>query len=132
MPNTILAVDNDPDIIDALTAVLESSGYRVVGARNESEALAKLQIEKPDVVILDLATPGDESVVFRKEIARPEWREFRDVPILVLSPPREETTRRHYEMDTGCPIKAEDYIEKPFIPDVLLRQIEKVISPKSV
>ena len=47
MPKKILLVDDDPDIIDALTMILESQGYQVLAARDGVEGLAALKSEKP-------------------------------------------------------------------------------------
>ncbi len=57
MPEKILIVDDDPDILDALTMIIETKGYQVVTARDGIEALANLKAEKPDLMILDLLMP---------------------------------------------------------------------------
>lgn len=55
---TVLVVDDDPDIADYLTVVLEDSGYRVDTAGDVRAALASLQASLPDVVLIDVMMPG--------------------------------------------------------------------------
>ena len=57
MQEKILVVDDDPDILDALTMILESQGYQVVTARDGVEGLANLKAENPALVVLDLLMP---------------------------------------------------------------------------
>jgi CheY-like chemotaxis protein len=57
VPGTILVVDDDHDILDAITDALERAGYRVIGARNGVEALAVLHAEPVDLILLDLLMP---------------------------------------------------------------------------
>ena len=131
MRNTVLAIDSDPDIIEALSLVLEPRGYRVVKARNSAEGLAKVPVEKPDVVIIDMLGPGVDSFTFRKEMGREQWKAFHNVPILVLTPQREETTRRRRrEMHQEYASVAAEYIDKPICPEILLERIQRAMSSK--
>ena len=130
MPEKILVVDDDPDIFEALTMVLESRGYQMIGARDGIEGLACLKAEKPDLMILDLLMPKMDGFAVLKELRNPRWSEFRDIPILVLTAVREEASSRRYELETGLELGANDYVEKPFSPEVLLRRVEKIIKRK--
>ena len=125
MKGTILAVDDDPDIIDALAVILETKGYEVVAAQNGAEGLARMRSGRPDLIILDLLMPKMDGFEFRKEMER---HEFRGIPILILTSLREEAVRRRYELDTGSVLEADDYIEKPIIPDILLRKVDRIMS----
>jgi CheY-like chemotaxis protein len=128
MKGTILAVDDDPDIIDALAVILETNGYQVVAAQDGAEGLARLQSGRPDLIILDLLMPRMDGFEFRKDLDRQEWNKFRGIPILILTSLREEAVRRRYELDTGSPLEADDYIEKPIVPDILLRKVDRIMS----
>ena len=85
MAEKILAVDDDPDILDALTMILESQGYQVVTARNGLEGLARIEAEKPDLMILDLLMPKMDGFSLCKELQEPRWAKYRNMPILVLT-----------------------------------------------
>lgn len=77
MPEKILVVDDDPDILDALTMILESQGYQVVTARDGIEGLANLKAEKPDLMILDLLMPKMDGWAVCKELQDPRWSKYK-------------------------------------------------------
>ena len=130
MPHKILIVDDDPDITDALSMILESKGYEVITAQDGLEGLANLKAEKPDVMILDLLMPKMDGFAVCKELQDPRWSKYRDVRILILTSVREEASRRRYELETGLELNVDDYVEKPVSPDVLLDRVEKLIKKK--
>ncbi|MBM3118328.1 MAG: response regulator [Chloroflexi bacterium] len=123
----VLVVDDDPDILDAVSMILEAQGYEVVLAHDGVECLDKLITEKPDIVILDLLMPKMDGFAVYKELQSPKWAEYRDIPILILSSVREEASRRRYELETGQELKADEYIEKPILPGILLDCVEKLL-----
>jgi len=130
MPKKILVVDDDTDVLEALTMILERRGYQVVTAQDGIEGLAYLRAEKPDLMILDLMMPKMDGFGVLKELREPRWSEFKNVPILVQTAVREEASRRRYELETGVELGVEDYIEIPVSPDILLQRIEKLIKRK--
>ncbi len=129
MNEKILVVDDDPDILDALTMILEAKGYQVVTAQDGIEGLANLKAEKPDLLILDLLMPKMDGFAVCKELQDPRWSKFK-VPILILTSVREEASRRRYELETGLELDVDDYVEKPVSPDVLLERVGKLIKKK--
>ena len=130
MPEKILVVDDDPDILDALTMILESRGYEVVTARDGVEGLANLKAEAPDLLILDLLMPKMDGFSVLKELQDPRWAKSQGIPILILTSVREDASRRRYELETGLELGVDDYVEKPMSPDVLLERVEKLIKKK--
>jgi len=126
----ILVVDDDPDILDAVTLILESQGYEVVTARDGIEGLANLKAEQPDLMILDLMMPRMDGFAVCKELQDPRWSKYRDIPILILTSVREEASRRRYELETGLELDVDDYVEKPMSPDVLLKRVSTLIKGK--
>jgi DNA-binding response OmpR family regulator len=131
MTKKILVVDDDPDILDAVTMILESQDYKVVTARDGIEALANLKAENPDLMILDLLMPKMDGWAVCKELQDPRWSKYRGMPILILTSVREEASRRRYELETGLELDVDDYVEKPFSPDILLERVERLIKKKS-
>ena len=130
MPKKILLVDDDPDIIDALTAILDSQDYQVVTARDGIEGLATLKAENPDLMILDLLMPKLDGFAVLKELQTESWSDYRQTPILVLTSVREDAARRRYELETAIELTADDYVEKPISPDVLLERVGKLLKGK--
>jgi DNA-binding response OmpR family regulator len=128
MTAKILIVDDDPDIREALSMILESKGYQVVTAQDGIEGLATLKSEMPNLLILDLLMPKMDGFAVCKELQDPRWSKYREIPILILSSVREEASRRRYELETGLELNVDDYVEKPISPDVLLHRVEKLVA----
>ena len=130
MPGKILVVDDDPDILDAVAMILESQDYTVVTARDGIEGLATLKAEDPDLMILDLMMPKMDGFAVCKELRESNWADFNRIPVLILSSIREEASRRRYELETGMELCADDYIEKPMSPDLLLARVNTLFNKK--
>jgi two-component system KDP operon response regulator KdpE len=100
----ILVVDDETQIIRALTVNLQALGYEVDAAVTGEDALKKAAEDRPDAVILDLGLPGIDGV----EVIR-GLRGWTKIPIIVLSV-REEEREKIAALDAG----ADDYVTKPF------------------
>lgn len=124
----ILIVDDDPDIRIAIGSILRSRSYEVIEACNGQEGLIKLKEEKPDLMLMDLLMPKMDGFAVIKELQNAQWRHYHNMPILIMSSIREEASQRRYELETGRPLGADDYIEKPIEPFALLYRIEKLLS----
>ncbi len=127
MEKKILVVDDDPDILEALTMILESQGYQVVTAHNGIEGLATLKAEKPDLMVLDLLMPKMDGFAVLKELQDARWSKYRETPVLILTSVREEAARRRYELETAMELSVDDYVEKPISPDILLERVGKLL-----
>lgn len=130
MAEKILIVDDDPDILDALTMILESQNYEVITARDGVEGLANFKAEIPDLMILDLLMPKMDGFSVLKELQDPRWSKYKNIPILILTSVREEASRRRYELETGLQLGVDDYVEKPMPPEVLIERVGKLIKKK--
>jgi len=117
MSNHILVVDDDALLRRSLSLQLEQAGYRVSPAENAEDALAIAQRDLPDLILLDIGLPGMDGL----EAMRHFQKEM-DVPIIFV-------TARRRELDTilGLELGADDYITKPFNPDVLLAHVKAVL-----
>lgn len=124
----ILIVDDDPDMRLAIASVLNSRSYQIVEACNGQEALRKLEEEKPDLMLLDLLMPTMDGFAVLKALRSTPEQRYPDVPVLVISSVREEASHRRYELELGRKLDADDYIEKPIEPFVLLKRIEELLS----
>jgi two-component system alkaline phosphatase synthesis response regulator PhoP len=123
----ILIVDDDPDILAAIGAVLEARNYEIATARDGEEGLARLKKEKPDLMILDLLMPRKDGFAVCKELKDPRWSKYSDMPILILTSVREEVSRRRYELETGLSLDVDDYVEKPIDPFLLVARVENLL-----
>jgi len=114
---SILAIDDEPQLLAALATILEGRGYRLRTARNGAMGLDAVAVERPDVVLLDLAMPGVDGL----EVCR-RLRAVSRVPILVLSALSDEA-RKVKALDAG----ADDYVTKPFGVEELLARIRAAL-----
>lgn len=126
----ILIVDDDPDIREAISTILESQSYEVVQAQDGLEGLAKLREEKPDVMILDLLMPKMDGFAVCRELKDPRWAKYAGIPILILTSVKEEASRRRYELETGLELDVDDYAEKPISPQALLERVGKLLKKR--
>jgi DNA-binding response OmpR family regulator len=111
----VLVVDDDPDILDALSEILEVEGYEVQRARNGREALQRLEHGPPDLVLLDLMMPVMDGWEFARSLdpdARP--------PIIVLSADRNVSVKAQE-------IGALGWLAKPFELSELLAVVRRAI-----
>jgi DNA-binding response OmpR family regulator len=126
----ILVVDDDPDILETITLLLESRDYKVTTAKDGIEALEKLKAAKPHLMILDLLMPRMDGFNVCKELQDTRWSRYRDMSIIILTSVREEASRRRYELETGLQLDVDDYLEKPVKPEILIERVDMYLSKK--
>jgi two-component system, OmpR family, KDP operon response regulator KdpE len=117
----ILVVDDEPAMVGAVAALVGSVGHRVTAAYDGREALRRYGEEQPDVVLLDLAMPGEDGLAVCRAIRRRG-----STPIIVVSGEGQESAKVE-ALDAG----ADDYVTKPFGKDELLARIRAVIRRRS-
>jgi len=113
----ILVVDDEPQILRALTTMLRGAGYEVVTAATAQEALAQAAAYPPEAIVLDLVLPDGKGTDVSREL-----RSWTDVPIVVLSAVGEEREKVS-ALDAG----ADDYVTKPFGVDELLARLRAAL-----
>jgi len=110
---TILVVEDEPEIRQFLRSSLRAEGYRVVESPNGRRAELDAGMHKPDLAIVDLALPDFDGIEVIRRI-----REWSPMPIIVLSARIQERSKIN-ALDTG----ADDYITKPFGVGELLARV---------
>jgi DNA-binding response OmpR family regulator len=120
---TVLVVDDEAAIAEAVRARLESEGYRVVVAADGPEAIEAHREHQPDLVVLDLMLPGMDGLEVCKRIQRDRW-----TPVLMLTAKTEEADKV-----AGFAVGADDYLTKPFSlrelavrVRAILRRVERI------
>ncbi len=122
----ILVVDDDPDIIEAITTILESvDEYEVHTARDGLQCIEAIKQNPPDLLILDLLMPRMDGFAVVRELR--EKPHYGKLPIMILTSVREDASYRRYELETGLAMDVQDYIEKPVPPAELLRRVGKLL-----
>lgn len=117
---TILVVDDEPDILELIRFNLEREGYQVETVSSGEEALVAATKLEPDVVVLDLMLPGLDGIEVCRRLKRETKTER--IPVLMLTAKAEDT-----DIVTGLEIGADDYITKPFSPKVLIARIRAAV-----
>jgi len=110
----VLVVDDDPSILDTVTAILTSEGYQVAAANGGEEALAMLRSWHPTLVLLDMRMP----IMDGWAVARAMRESGSKVPIVVMT--AAENARRWADE-----IGAAGHLDKPFGLDQLLSCVEE-------
>jgi len=122
---TILVVDDEEDLVEALTVMLADEGYRVVSARNGRDALKRLHEEKPRLVLTDFVMPiadGCELVRGMREI-----EEFRSTPVVMMS----ASTTACAVAGSSRPLELAAFLPKPFRWEQLLETVVGLIGSAS-
>jgi DNA-binding response OmpR family regulator len=117
MAKHILVVDDDALLRRSLSLQLEQVGYRTNTAASAEDALALAKRDRPDLILLDVGLPGMDGLEALRQFQMDD-----DIPVIFV-------TARRRELDTilGLELGADDYITKPFNPDVLLAHIKAVL-----
>lgn len=116
----ILLVDDEQDILEFISYNLKKEGYIVFTANNGKEALTVAKKENPDLIILDVMMPGMDGIE--------TCRELREIPGLKNSMIAFLTARNEdYSQIAGFDVGADDYINKPVKPRVLISRIKALL-----
>ncbi len=113
----VLVVDDEEPILELLKFNLEKEGYKVSSAKNGAEALASLQKEIPDLVVLDVMLPGMDGLEVCRQMR--QYAKFSDIPVIMLTAKGEEIDKI-----VGLELGADDYMTKPFSPRELIARIK--------
>ena len=126
MAKKILIVDDDSDFVEAITMILRSKKFEVAAAYNGNEGIAKVKSERPDLVVLDVMMPEKDGYSVCKELkSDPRWSH---IPILLLTAVVSHVPTTRFTQQMGMETEADDYIDKPVEPEVLVKRIEALLS----
>lgn len=114
---TILAADDDPQLLRLVMRNLQFEGYEVLPASNGQQALEEIEAHVPDLVLLDVMMPKMDGFTVCQHV-----REFSSVPIIIV-------TARGQDQDKvrGLDLGADDYLTKPFSVDEMLARVRAVL-----
>lgn len=117
-PRSVLAVDDDPSILDLMSDILAGEGYRVLLAADGQEALRVLEGARPCVVLLDMRMPTLDGWGFASAMKDRGL----DLPVVVVTAAE---NARAWAQEVG----ADAYLAKPFQLKDLLRVVERFCAP---
>jgi CheY-like chemotaxis protein len=119
----ILVVDDEPDLLQIVSSILETKGYQIDVAHDGREALDKITASKPDLLIIDLMMPVLSGLEVVRRLKREE--ETQDLPIIVMSAAVQRSGKSEEFFRVG--LGSDDFIMKPFDPLALLGRVEAVL-----
>jgi DNA-binding response OmpR family regulator len=121
----VLIVDDDPDLVETVSMLLESKGYEVGKAYDGIEGEAAIKERRPDVLVLDVMMPRKDGYTLCRELKAD--KATRDIPVVLLTAVGEAvptTTYTHYE---GMTTEAEDFLPKPVDAKTLVEAVERLL-----
>jgi len=122
MGHRVLLVDDEPDFLSVVRMRLSKGGYDVVCAHHGRDALEKMKLKRPDVIVTDVMMPVMDGVDFFQELQ--SNTETRKIPIIVM------TVKDKLE-ESFRAVGVSDFVTKPFEVDDLVGKIESNISRDS-
>ena len=128
----ILIVDDEPDVVSYLSALLKDAGYEIMVAENGQEATEIVQRERPALVSLDMSMPEKSGVRFYREMR--DDAELRKIPIVIVtgvsspwaSPDGTGSFERFISRRKQVP-PPDGFFEKPIDPDAFVRKIADLL-----
>jgi len=113
----ILVIDDEPSILNLVTAYLKPEGYEVYTATDGNAGLKAARAFKPDLIILDLMLPGLDGIELLSRLRRES-----DVYVIMLTARTDETDKI-----VGLSVGADDYVTKPFSPRELVARVKAAL-----
>ena len=113
----ILVIDDEPSIINLVSAYLKPEGYEVYTASDGNAGLKAARAFKPDLIILDLMLPGIDGIELLTRLRRES-----DVYVIMLTARTDETDKI-----VGLSVGADDYVTKPFSPRELVARVKAAL-----
>uniref|UniRef100_A0A7C4GD91 Response regulator n=1 Tax=candidate division WOR-3 bacterium TaxID=2052148 RepID=A0A7C4GD91_UNCW3 len=118
----VLIVDDDPDIVDSLTLVLTKEGFTAVSATSREAAMAAVEKEKPDLIILDvMMEQPDDGFVVAQDLRRKGVK----TPIVILSSIGHVTGYQYGRDSEVAPV--DEFVSKPVAPAELVSRVKALM-----
>lgn len=114
----LLVVDDDPEMRDMMTAFLQKKGFMAFGAASAAEIAARMERTRIDLILLDVMLGDEDGIAICADL-----RAQAELPIIFVS----ALGADHHRM-AGYEVGADDYVAKPFNPDLLLARIRAVLA----
>jgi DNA-binding response OmpR family regulator len=125
----LLVIDDDPDLVSSVTAVMENAGWEVHSAPNGAEGLEKARQLSPQLIILDILMPRKDGLTTYEELRAD--RALSSIPIIVLTSAGEKLGFGFSGSDMAAHYghQPEAFLQKPFEPRQLVETARRVVRP---
>ena len=127
----ILIIDDDPDIVDSLSMILETRGHLISTKPNTEALITDVMAFNPDLIILDIIFPEDPQAGFAASRMLHKHEKTKNIPVLLLS-----AVNRQSKLSFGFSeadlsddfMPASAFLEKPVEPETLLKRIDQLLA----
>lgn len=124
---SILVIDDNEDIRQLITLILESAGFAVLTASDGADGLQQSKVSKPDLILLDAMMPGLTGMDVLERIRKDKDSKVNSIPIMML------TSRSSSEdIASAIALGATCYVVKPFRPEKLIQKVTLLLEGKSI
>ena len=113
----ILIVEDDLDMQEMMVSFMQKNGFMVIAANNADELTEKIKSQRVDLILLDVMLGDENGISICREI-----RETNNIPIIIVSALSADQDRL-----SGFEVGADDYIVKPFNPQILLAKVKAIL-----
>ena len=122
----ILIVDDDPDLVEAVSMLLEAENMVPLAAYGGIEGLEKAKTENPDLIILDVMMPDKDGFAVARELAADE--KLSRIPLVMLSAVVESMAETSYAPHAAArELEAEEWFDKPVDPQALVNRVKELL-----
>jgi two-component system, OmpR family, alkaline phosphatase synthesis response regulator PhoP len=117
MDQTVLIIDDDADLLQLAGLIFKKAGAKVITANDGLDGISKFFTCHPDLIVLDVMMPGNSGFDICQRI-----RQVSDAPLIMLT-----SLNREEDMLKGLAAGADDFLSKPFNPEILLARAQTVL-----
>ena len=118
----ILVVDDDPDLVEAISMKLVSENYRVAKAYDGNQAWDRIKQERPHLIILDVMMPNKDGYTVCNELKKDP--QYENITVVLLTAVGEAVTSTKYTHMDGKTALADEFIPKPVDLDSLIEIVK--------
>ena len=126
----VYIIDDDRDIVEAISMILEANDYYIKSQHDEENVIKNIKDYSPDIIILDVIFPEDESAGFKIARDISKNKDISGIPVLMLSAVNEKGVYRGHFSDNDLDpewMPVTRFIDKPVQPKELLKIIESAL-----
>lgn len=122
----VLIIDDDLDLVERISMILDNSGLETATAHNGHEGLARARERRPDLIVLDIVMPELDGYGVCKELNGDP--ELAGIPVIMLTSEDDYVITTDISQADGRVVMAEDFFEKPVDPEALVERIHELLS----
>lgn len=126
MSKRVLVIDDDPDLVEAVSMLLEAEGFTALTALGGVEGLEKARTQSPDLIVLDVMMPDKDGYTVAKVLATDS--QLQNIPVIMLTAVVDHIGTTSYTHASGKELVADDFFKKPVDPEVLVERVRELLS----